>query len=217
MRSIGESIVENIKFISKVGGEIEALSALIKTELNELLTKDEISNFRILGQPRWKSSESMDENGWTYIEYAHSIPLTLKGKGHKKPKGFLSFQISLFGKGINAVNNQEPLIHINFYEYPIDFEEEEEAMMFPLPGEPELRNDFLFCWEGQSIIEWTYSLLLTSLNSLADVRNKIVEPVKILLNTDLEKGVAPNLDIGELRYQLIDNGEFQFKIIGSKS
>ncbi|MDR9469326.1 hypothetical protein [Marinospirillum sp.] len=54
---------------------------------------------------------------------------------------------------------------------------------------------------------WTYSLYLTSLNSLDDIKQKIVAPVQQLLNTSSAAGTGL-LDIeGVVRYQQVESGE----------
>lgn len=207
--SIGQSIHRSCKLISRAGAEINSLSELIKQELAGNLP-EAIKAFANSG---WADNELWDDSGWICNFLQFSLPL--KGKSSKKqnPERYLNIQISLDGDGMTHPNahNEEPLVHISFWACEPNAEDCYFTLLMATDEEVVLQDQVLFNWapEADETTDqgWTYSLYLTSLNSLDDIKQKIVKPVQQLLNTNsaFDAGL---LDIeGVVRYQQVESAE----------
>ncbi len=220
MTSIGSSISRSIKLISQAATEIDSLSDLLKERFDEEILNESFEKYRsVADHSHWDGDTNTDENGWVYYDISYSIPLKLKGR--KKAAGYLSFQISLCDEGHAAMDNQEPLFHVIWWKEPVEFEEGA-YMGFPMGDEgdllPELLNKRLFFWENEDngIDEWTFSVFLTSLNTLNDITKKIIEPVTSLLNADNVEEALSCLEVeGLVSYQKVDGLAGQYQIINS--
>ncbi|QFG30072.1 hypothetical protein F6476_13130 [Pseudomonas umsongensis] len=214
MADVGEAISEGISFISKVGAECDVLTSLLKQELSVLL-----SGSLIRGQVRpagpWVDKFEKDAGGWIQTASAHSLPVIMQRK--RSIGAYLFFQISLAGNGIAAQDNTQPLVHVGLWSLPVDFKNY--WMGFPLfdldDVEPELEEGVVFRWpmEGREWGEWTYSLRLAQINTIQDIHEKIVTPVKALLQGKrLPEVFAPNVQ-GIVRYVAVAEEVGHYRVL----
>lgn len=208
---IGKSITEAIRFVSRLGAECERLTDLIREEMSRALLVPEIAKrFKVGG--KWIDNRTTDENAWVYTELGISLPIISKPK--RSTGSYLVVQISLTGEGINAEDNQEPLIHIGRWGDPIDFEELQMGFPLDLANEYDLilEDERLFRWvHTQYENEWCYSLRLTDINSPNDVQHQIINPTKTLLlgnsATEALSGTAA------VRYSRVDDKDGQYRAL----
>lgn len=205
--TIGQSIHRSFKLISQAGAEINSLSELIKQELTDSLP----STLKTMDD--WSYDEQLDATGWAYNFIQNTLPLKSKGSKKQNPERYLNIQISLDGDSMAHPNahNEEPLIHISFWECEPNTEDCYFSLLMATDDEVVLQDQVLFNWapEAEKTTEqgWTYSLYLTSLNSLDDITQKIVKPVQGLLNTNsaVDAGLI-NIE-GIVRYQQAQSDE----------
>lgn len=206
--SIGQSIHRSIKLIAQAGQGIDSLSELIKQELANNLPG------HLKTMDNWAYSEQEGSNGWTWNFLQYSLPVKAKSSKSRGAEAYLHFQISLDGDGMthSETNNEEPLIHISFWEK--SWEPGTECyfcLWMDSNEEVKLQDQVLFTWppvETTAIEQnWTYSLKLTTLNSLTDIKEKIVGPVNALLNNPpaLDAGL-PDIE-GIVRYVRVEGTE----------
>lgn len=214
---IGKAITKYANFISQVGVEIEAMVKLIKQELSSAVATASIKeHMKPVGD--WESKTRYSEEEWVVIDYAFSLGMKPAGKGKSSVVRWLSFQISLAGEGTAAEGNEEPLLHICWFDSPINFEEDFCYMGFPLDEDdnPELENKVLFNWTPDakkwSEQQWAFSLRLTSLNTLDDIENKIIRPTVALLSGKTPIVALPLTLDGLVCYEKIGDTLGQYKI-----
>lgn len=191
MNTVGQTITEAFSYVSKVGEECEALAQLIRQEVSEHLP----SAARALGlvPGKWSSRYKTIGAGWVYSDVVWFVPLApVKqdvGTAH------LSFQLSIFCDSPEAGSIDEPLLHISFWDSVTD-PNTMEYMGFPcyemIPSTmKQLANGCarLLRWPANTGQPdwWTYSLRVTGINTLEDVRSLITAPVTMLL-ADVDKG-----------------------------
>jgi len=213
MQDIGKSITESVRFITNVGEQIESLVRLVKDELS--LSMEKIKAFKTANE--WTNEVRRDEYEWVVTDYAHCIALKPISKGNHGVAGYLGIQISLVGDGIDIENNEEPLLHVCWFNDPLDFEIE----YFGIPIDEEaiftVINGVIFDWNpGVEIFRdqrWSYSLRLTSINTPDDVKRKIVEPVISLFNNGIKESalLLEKLD-GIVQYEQSDDQPTLVKI-----
>ncbi|MDR6232783.1 hypothetical protein [Pseudomonas oryzihabitans] len=210
---IGKGITGSVAFISKVAAECENLTKLIKEEISSLLLSAEISmRYRAFGD--WHNIHEQDESGWLYTEFGTSLPITIKPK--RSISGYFFFQISLAGSGIEALDNEEPLIHFGWWANPLDFDDFK--MGFPLYLDPEytvtLDTERLFRWAipgSHSSSEWCYSVRLTDINRLEDVKKYLVAPVRaLLLNQSADLALSHTAAV---RYAAVEEMPGQYRVL----
>jgi hypothetical protein len=178
---LGASIVDSFRLVSAVATECEAMLKIAKEEVSRMLLEPEIKQtYAAAGE--WLLSYQEDDSGWLNTELAAS--LALKQRRKRTPSGHVFVQISLMGYGIDASDNLEPLIHVGWWHDPIVFGESQ--MGFPIENgtdyQLELEEGVLFRWTHKAAAnEWCYTLRLTDVNTLQDVANLIVAPLKRLL------------------------------------
>jgi hypothetical protein len=185
--TIGESIANSVDLIDKAGKEIDSLLNLIEEEVNRELLDRSFGLFPYVGT--WQYSENFSDNQWVYKDVARS--LELGERSNSKTKRYLSIQVSLSGEGIESSksDNKEPLVHVCFWEIPVNFNED---IYFSLgEADAHLKNNVLWDWSPDASRwieqEWTYSLRLTSINTIEDIRRKIVSPFIALTSNKTEK------------------------------
>lgn len=211
MSNIGKSITESVSFISKVGAECDLLATLVTQELSSLFSTGPVGKLYQAGG-RWIAHDDTDEHGWVYVSRAHSLPLIIKPK--RSVGAYLFFQISFAGNGIAAVGNDQPLVHVGLWSVPVS---DEYWMGFPLDVDdsaPSLEDGGLFKWpdHGAGWQEWNYSLRLAEINTLQDVRELIVEPVKALLQGESASDALPYSLRGVVRYSAVDSEPGQYRV-----
>ena len=196
MSELGNSVTKSAKFIAKIGEQVESMIQLITTNLS-----DSFKNIEKYYYPSedWKYRTRYDQYEWVLSDYSCCIGLKLKEKKKSNPKsdpiGYLIIQISLWQDGAEFVGNEEPLIHISWWDDPIEIDKDNNyfGSLFGDDEDFVIESSVLINWnpEAKTIQEqrWSYSLRLTSINDLNDIRNKIVNPVIDLFNKGIEKVV----------------------------
>ncbi|SDB43357.1 hypothetical protein SAMN05660653_02095 [Desulfonatronum thiosulfatophilum] len=217
-KNIGISIHQSVKMIEQAGREIDSLSKLIQLEIDNAMSSKLSTVCKIVESWNENLSELYDELEFVCTGYAFSLGLGQIKKGRSTTARWLGVQISLAGDGMcsEIVENEQPLVHINLWNHPVYFDEE--LYMGPKikpvmsPDSIVLINNILFDWTPEKALwqdkEWTYSLFLTSLNTIDDIRKKIVQPV-----TELMKSASPEqaklTEIeGVVRYIKIDENQY---------
>ncbi|WP_375738396.1 hypothetical protein [Pseudomonas boanensis] len=210
MSDIGKSISECISFLSKVGAECELLAPMLRQALNNLLSDELAKKFAVAGP--WQEVSLSESSGWICTDSAHSLPLIIKPK--RTVGGYLSFQISLGGTGIAAVGNDQPLLHIGFWTKPVDFEER--WMGFPLDESAlTLEQGRLFRWPTpqENLSEWVYCVRLAEVNTMQDVQEKVVAPVKFLLLSERASDSHPLCVPGVVRFCEVEGEPGQYRVV----
>jgi hypothetical protein len=178
---IGRAITESIQFISRLGAECEHLANMIKEQLSRLLLVPEVAK-RYRAEGKWADSYERDDIDWTLTDLGFSLPLVIKPK--RSVGTYLVVQISLSGLGIDALDNNEPLLHIGLWDDPLDFDSIK--MGFPLDLDSgydlALEAERMFVWSSSlGTHDWCYSLRLTDINSPKDIQDLIIKPMQALL------------------------------------
>ncbi|MBS1633870.1 MAG: hypothetical protein JST10_15005 [Bacteroidetes bacterium] len=184
----GSALASCFKVAASSGKEINALTDALNNLFTEYLSRD-----KEFSSDKPKGDDRFDDSVWVYTDVAYSFPLKLqkksknRGKGSNDIAGYLGYQISMIGDGIAIPKNNEPVIHIFFWEEKVDFDEDY-YMGIPLEIDTikQVHNNRLIEWnpEGaykKTVFFWTFSLRLTSLSSSEDLKRCIVEPAFKLL------------------------------------
>ncbi len=217
--NIGIAIHQSVKIIEQAGREIYSLAKLIQQEIDTAISSSELGTLcKIVESWGKNETERHDDHGWVCTDYAFSLGLGQKKQGKQSTKRWLGIQISLAGDGMcsEIVKNEQPLIHINLWDHPVDFDEE--SYMGPeikpgmAPDSIELINNILFDWAPEEKFwqdkEWTYSLFLTNFNTISDIREKIVQPVTKLMRGSSPKETELTKIEGVVRYEKIDGDHY---------
>lgn len=211
MANIGKSITESATFLSKVGAECDLLATLVTQELSSLFSGGPVGK-RYQVDGAWIPHYDTDEHGWVYVNSAHSLPLIIKPK--RSVGAYLFFQISLVGDRIAAVGNDQPLMHVGLWSVPVD---QKYWMGFPVDADdsaPSLEDGRLFKWPENEAgwQEWNYSLRLADINTVQDVRDMIVEPVRALLLGDSVSDALPHSLRGIVHYSPVESHPGQYRV-----
>lgn len=205
MAEIGKSVVESAHFIAKIGEQVESMVELITDNLSNSFGKIAI-NFIPVGD--WRSCTRYDENDWVLSDYVYYIGLKFNRKNQVKPAGYLNIQISLWQDGAEFEGNEEPLLHICWWDDPISVDKEDNyfGSLFGDDEEFEIESNVLINWKplAETIPDqrWSYSLFLTSINDLNDIRKKIVSPVIDLFAKGIKEAVSSITDLdGIVKYE----------------
>ncbi|ADU65153.1 hypothetical protein Selin_0399 [Desulfurispirillum indicum S5] len=211
--SIGTSIKKSVELIENVGREVESLFQMIQHEINNAIEEHAV----VKSIDDWEYDWRSDDNDWVVKDYA--CYLGIGGRKDKTvPKRYICLQVSLAGDGMSTKedNNQEPLLHVMFWDGYVVFTDE--YYMVPSWDDEglKLQDEVLFNWnpEAEPWVdqEWGYSLLLTSINDLDDIRKKIVNPIFALIQGQGVEG-AKLVDIeGIVRYEPSQDYGFRVKM-----
>lgn len=202
--AIGRSIHQSVLIVENLGKEIEAFYRLATEGVAEKINQS-INDMKIV--TKWKYSSRSDD--YDYVLKDRTASLGLSSKTGKKPKRYISIQVSLAGDGMSLddEDNLLPLVHVCFWKEPVDLLEM--YMGFDLQGNEdllELKNEVFFHWKTESDhwskAEWAYSLLLTSLNSPDDIKEKIVDPIIKIIGNKSEGSEILQGITGVVRYEL---------------
>ena len=199
MTTAGNSLILCFEAISSYGKEIDALSET----LGELLVKNlGTSSLPCKVIDKLKYDNRMSDTGWVCTDVASSLPLMGKHRRKKKPELYLGFQISVAGDGVSFHGNNEPLIHVNFWENAVDFDQES-YMHYPLE-EAQIKNNRLLFWnhetEGWNKDEWTFSIRLLTLDSSQALIDRVIHPAIALLRGEEITKALPDDLIGLVIY-----------------
>ena len=216
----GKKIIDAVRFVSKLGGEIEAmmdtLDSLIKSSVYERGKDFKLSEKEI------REDSKEDASDWTYISTGKSFGLIPRGsRKNTKAELHITYQIDLDSSGLPCCDD-EPLLHVFCWECQLNFSEPDECYMgWPFDEEESeylLSGDSLWVWpytdreDGPQWKkrQWAFSVKLVSLNSEEDLKNKVVGPMISMLNGDFVNTALPdNLD-GIIRYEE-NNGKYKRK------
>lgn len=210
-QSIGQAIHQSARLLSKAGQEINSLMIMI----NESINNHQFGNGLVISED-WLEDSIYDDSGFICIHYAKNLGLRKATK--RKTQCYLNIQISLSDDGMThaEANNEEPLIHISLWEEASDVNNDNYfALLWQEDEGFTLQEEVLFNWapdvEDWTEQGWTYSLKLTSLNSLEDIKNKIVLPVDALLSSNsVEEAGLKNID-GIVKYHELRPCVYQVK------
>jgi hypothetical protein len=214
-QNIGIAIHQSVKLVEQAGREINSLVELIKREVDAaLVSSGKLWDMKVTES--WSDDGRFDDSGWVYTD--HGFSLGLARKGDRRSKSYFSIQISLAGDGMSSdvARNEDPLVHVNLWGgdainfkdgnyLNIDFTDEDDL--------PVLQDKVLFNWNAEAKLwqdqGWTYSIKLVSLNTMDDIRRKIIEPfTKLIQGKTLEEAGLTQLD-GIIRYELTGEGKFR--------
>lgn len=220
MSNVGQAISKGLEFASKVGQECEALSLLLRQEINHLLEYPSLSQIYMPGD-KWSHSYQTDDKGWVYTGVAWSLELTPKNK--QDVTRYLSFQIALLCDNPEGGMCSEPLLHINFWSDPINYAGDC-YMGFEMHGiapaclallkEGKAR---LFRWADNEggVGQWTYSLRLADVRGLDDLRALIARPVEqLLIEPDEDKEPFAQLD-KVVVYSSVDDMPDYYRVVSN--
>lgn len=194
--TIGQSITQSAELLANAGNEINNLCTLLANELPESIneSKRKLSKNIVVGD--WVDTDYLE--GWVYLEGGSYIPLYAHHNSREATK-YLNIQIALGGENAKVPGQPtEPLIHIYMMDEAVDFSD-----MYLNPEEcledesAELINNVLFSWdktpESWQDQYWSFSVKLTSVNSLQDLREKIIAPAVELITSEYQDDVAVKL------------------------
>lgn len=204
----GKSVADCFAFVARCGSELNALRDALENQLSVQLTAEKSSLPCVLVGDA-ERDDRLDGSEWLYTDFACSFPLKSKGKGKKSVEQYLGFQTSMSGDGIEIPGNNEPLIHVFCWGYPVDFEDD--YIGFPLDFEDphKVVNERLLLWGDQNASwnerQWTYSLRLMSINTIDDLNKYVVLPALDLLKGKGVCDVLPDEWLGKMlvRYPAI--------------
>lgn len=111
-----------------------------------------------------------------------------------------------------VVKNEQPLVHICLWSSPIDFYEGVYIGPEMEITDMQLVDKVLFDWAPEEKVwqnkEWAYSLFLTSLNTINDIKQKIVYPVTELMKGNLTQAAGLTELEGVVKYEKVDKNQF---------
>jgi hypothetical protein len=201
----GKTVADCFAVVARYGTELNALCDALENLLSEQLTAAKTLPCVLIGNA--EGDDRYDDSEWVATDQACSLPL--KSIGKRKVGGYIGFQISMTGDGINISGNEEPLLHVFFWESPINFDDEN-YIGFPFESNPEnpykYVDDRLMLWGERSgnwnEHQWVYSLRLMSINTIDDLKKYVVTPTLALLKGKNVREVLPDewLDKMLIRY-----------------
>jgi len=200
--TIGSNIAQSAALINSACIEINNMLTLLQQELSDALenSKSDLSRYAYFGE--WQSSERLTESNWVCSDTSESLPI-FKHNKNKEATRYFCIQVSLIGDGADIPGIQtEPLVHVALIDAPIDFEycyiTPEETLSDEDAVLDRGQEGTLISW-GESSSgfwyeqQWCYSVKLTSLNTLDDLRSKIIGPALELLTGEEYSNVAMRL------------------------
>ncbi|WP_404419007.1 hypothetical protein [Marinospirillum sp.] len=212
----GVNLHNSVKLIKQAGKEINALVAMIKNEINSAIEKDQLGCNAYTHGRGWSEESYLDDENYVCEFYSEVLPLQKTKRNRKEAQRYLIIQVSLDGEGMTheEANNHEPLIHISLWDAPVDLNDGQymSLLLEHFDGFSVQENVLLNwypeveCWTEQS---WTYSLILTSLNTPKDIQKKVINPIRNLMKTgDPLSARLDKLD-GIVKYKLLREGVLQ--------
>lgn len=184
MTGDGKKLVQCFNAVSAFGKEIYSLC----TTLDELLTKEiGMADLPCKVAGRLSDDSRYDESGWICTDVASSLPLMGKTLRKNRPEMYIGYQISMTGDGMSFDGNEEPLLHVCFWDIEIGFGDEGVPMAYPVDQEhhPRLKDNRLILWEGSGADwkkdQWTFSIRLLTLDSSQALLDRVIKPAIALL------------------------------------
>lgn len=212
----GVNLHNSVKLIKQAGKEINALVTMIKNDINSEIEKDQLGCNAYIHGRGWYEESHLDDENYVYELYSEVLPLQKTKRNRNEAQRFLMIQVSLDGDGMTheEANNHEPLIHIGLWDAPIDINDDQYmSLLLEHFDGFSVQENVLLNWypEAESWTEqsWTYSLTLTSLNTPKDIKDKVIRPIRALMqNCDPLSAGLDKLD-GIVRYKLLRDGVLQ--------
>ena len=211
----GSKISACFDYVAKVGQEVENLSHLLKEEMMRALVQAPlVKKYSAL---KWQYDSRYCDNDWICTDVIYDVPLIIRPK--HKAQLYLGFQISLSGSGMNTGGNRDPLLHVFCWRTgPASMKNS--AMIFPLEtGLQRLEDGSLFVFgdEDRFPRSWVFSVLLTQVNTIEDVRNKIIKPMQSLLLGATARDALTGEHGGLVYYEALEDspGDYSVEIVES--
>lgn len=212
----GVNLHNSVKLIKQAGKEINALVTMIKNDINSEIEKVQLGCNAYIHGRGWYEESHLDDENYVYELYSEVLPLQKTKRNRNEAQRFLMIQVSLDGDGMTheEANNHEPLIHIALWDEPINLNNEQYISLHLSEADSfTIQENVLLNWypEAESWTEqsWTYSLTLTSLNTPKDIKDKVIRPIRALMqNCDPLSAGLDKLD-GIVRYKLLRDGVLQ--------
>jgi len=176
---LGSKISACFDFVAEVGQEVDSLSGILRDEMmRAMLDAPLMQKYSVL---KWAVDYRYSDSGWTCTDVIYDLPLIIK---RRRTVGlYLGFQISLNGPGMRVGGNREPLLHVFCWRSgPASMKDS--SMAFPLKDEGENLQDgslFVFGDENRTPRSWAFTIALTGINTIEDVRKKVIKPMQALL------------------------------------
>ncbi|SEP96821.1 hypothetical protein SAMN05421693_11274 [Ectothiorhodospira magna] len=207
-QSIGEAIYNSVRLISKVGAEIEALATIMKNEVDQAIADGSLGdNIKII--EKWESDCWYDDNDWVVYHYKFWIGISPKNRRSKAERYlYIEFTLDPETAYEGELICKEPSIEISLWDEVFDGAEDCDLQAQVLRNfAPDARR-----WTDQC---WIYSIYLTSVNNVHDVKRKIIEPIaKLLKNNDPVAAGLTRLD-GVVHYEKKQmDGETKYIALG---
>lgn len=183
----GTTITKCFEVVALCGKEIEALCETLDSLFLKKISSRKPSEHYSLSAGGVKEVHRTDDSGWIVLDVARNFPFRTRKK--QKTEMYLGYQISLVQGGIALPKNNEPLLHVFFWNAPVNFEEM--YIKFPfgddLDRSCQVVGNKLVVWgeaepQNWTDREWIFSVKLTSLNSNADLLERVVIPALALLD-----------------------------------
>lgn len=220
MNNHGRGISNAFLFASQVGQECEALGLLLKQEVGDLF-RNQSALAKTYMPGEWTQSYQTDESGWVFTGVAWS--LALSSKDQKKNLAYLSFQIAFICDNPEGGMSQEPLLHINLWDEPINFGDNcymgFEMLDIAPPSLARLQKGEgrLFRWANNGGAEqWTYTLRLADINGLQDFRHLINCPVEqLIIDTDIGEAALEKFE-QVVRYSVVDDMPDYYRVVSDE-
>lgn len=214
-KEIGQAIHQSAKLLSQAGQEINSLMRMIKETINNKIEKDGFGNNLVIHR-NWFEDSRTDDSGFLWNQYSENLGIKKGNWKRKDAQMYLNIQISLDGDGMTheETNNLEPLIHISLWGAHSDVNNSVYfALKMDETEEVTLQNEVLLNWapDAKDWTEqsWTYSLKLTSLNSLDNIETKIIQPIQALLGSNSAETAGLNTLDGIVKYHELRSGVYQ--------
>jgi hypothetical protein len=197
MTGDGKKLAQCFNAVSAFGKEIDSLC----TTLDELLTKEiSLADLPCKVSGGFSEDSRDAESGWICTDVASSLPLMGKTLRINRPEMYIGYQISLTGDGMSFDGNEEPLLHVCFWDIDIGFGDEGVNMAYPLDQEhhPRLKDNRLILWEGSGADwkkdQWTFSISLLSLDSSQALLDRVIKPaIALLRGVDVKTALPDDL------------------------
>lgn len=186
------SVGEVFELADRLGGSIDQLLYSLADSFVKAIArlgKDIDCALKAKGRRVEYFSHQNTRNHWTFSNCSVSVGIG-RHDGRSKVKAYVSFQVALAGDTLPE-DARDPLLHVHLWEDPVDFNESDYCY-FAFDTEESYRPETfgkLLTWtpewsegnEPWSRKTWTFSVNLMDLNSDADIKRLVMDPVMALL------------------------------------
>jgi hypothetical protein len=178
-QKIGEAICNSVRLISKVGSEIDALFQIIISEFEKAIADGSLGDDIKIIEP-WDSTYYRDDYGWVTYHYQFWLGISLRNRRATVDR-YLYITVSLdpIKSYDGFIVGNQPLVTVSLWDEAFDEAEslclQSQILMNYAPDAES--------WNEQA---WEYFLFLTSINSVDDIKSKIIDPVANLMKTNMK-------------------------------